>query len=177
MCLEQSRAERCFSVLMLSYLWATTLGTSSTELLELNMSNGQRDLPKLNPNSIALLKFSKGFPISDYKNCSYLWDEELCWYSDTHPRASSILVLPYGRNKTSKVRQDLRLQHQTLKPSRKGKRTEKPGDNSPTYLPCHSKLRYLSARHAFCQPGNLRALFPIVKLGQLQTSKKQKNKD
>lgn len=70
---------------------------------------------------------------------------------------------------------DPNIKHSNL-PERENK-TKKPSDKSPIYLPCHSKLRDLSARHAFCQPGNLWAFLPIVKLGQLQTSKKQKNKD
>lgn len=102
MCLEQSRAEGWFSVLTLSYLWATTAGISSAELLELQRAQGQHDLPKPIPKSLALLKFSKGFPISDYKKRSYLWDEELRWYSDTCSRAGSIPLRPYGHTETSR---------------------------------------------------------------------------
>lgn len=73
MCLEQGR-EGWFSALMR----ATTSGISSADLLELDHECGQHGLPKFTPNSPALLKFHKGFPIRDDQNCSYLWDEELC---------------------------------------------------------------------------------------------------
>lgn len=47
------------------------------------------------------------------------------------------------------------------------------GHMSPTHLPRHSKLGDLPAGHALCQVCDLRALLPVVKLGQLQAPGKE----